>query len=186
MDASLGQHILQGDPTAEDELVRRFRGPVFVMALVRTRDAEAARDLAQEVLLQVIQALREGRLRNEESLAAYVHGTARNLVNNYFRSRRSRELPEPGPDPPAQAPDNSEDLLELADRRRFVHRALERLNAGERAVLQLTLAEGLPPAEIARRLGLKPEAVRQRKSRAMKKIRKMLAAWSRTAGPGHY
>ncbi len=186
MNASLVQHILQGDPSAEEELVRRFRGPVFVMALVRTRDAEAARDLAQEVLLQVIQALREGRLRNEDRLAAYVHGTARNLVNHYFRVRQSRELPQPGRDPAPETTENSEDLLEQADRRRFVREALERLNAGERAVLQLSLAEGLPPAEIARRLGLTPEAVRQRKSRAMRRIRKLVQAWSRTASPNHY
>jgi hypothetical protein len=35
-------------PAAEEELVRTFGQRVFVMALVRTRDAESARDLRQD------------------------------------------------------------------------------------------------------------------------------------------
>jgi DNA-directed RNA polymerase specialized sigma24 family protein len=49
----------------------------------------------------------------------------------------------------------------------------------------MTLNEGLNPGEIARRLGLRPDVVRKRKSRAVKKIAERLARLSRTPGQGH-
>jgi DNA-directed RNA polymerase specialized sigma24 family protein len=43
----------------------------------------------------------------------------------------------------------------------------------------MTLADGLEPTEIARTLGLSPEAVRQRKSRALKRLLARLNSLSR-------
>jgi RNA polymerase sigma-70 factor (ECF subfamily) len=40
----------------------------------------------------------------------------------------------------------------------------------DREILTLTLFEGLKPGEIARRVGLSPEAVRTRKSRAVQRV----------------
>ena len=57
---------------------------------VRTRDREFARDLAQDVLMHVLTALRDGQLRDQERLAAFVYGTARNVMNNYLRTGRQR------------------------------------------------------------------------------------------------
>lgn len=87
---NLVERIRQGDEVAETEFVRRFTQRIFVMSFVRTRDREAARDLVQEVLMAVIGALRKGQLQNPERLPAFVHGTARNLINNQLRSARQR------------------------------------------------------------------------------------------------
>ena len=38
-------------------------------------------------MLAVVLALRDGHLREAERLAAFVYGTARNLINNYLRTR---------------------------------------------------------------------------------------------------
>ena len=64
-----------------------YRRGVFVIAVARTRDREAARDLTQEILIAVLKALREGRLRDSEKLSAFIQGTARNLINNYLRTK---------------------------------------------------------------------------------------------------
>jgi RNA polymerase sigma factor (sigma-70 family) len=59
---------------------------------------------------------------------------------------------------------------ESADRVARVRRILAGLDRIDRDVLLLTLVEGLKPGDIAPRLGLTPEAVRTRKSRAIKKV----------------
>ena len=55
-------------------------------------------------------------------------------------------------------------------RRALVTQALDAMAPADREVLQLTLVDGLHPREIAQRLSLPPETVRQRKTRALKRL----------------
>jgi RNA polymerase sigma-70 factor (ECF subfamily) len=175
--ASLAGRIHAGDAAAEEELVRWFGQRVFLMMMARTRDREAARELAQEVLIAVLLALRNGDLREKERLAAFVHGTARNVANNYLRERSHK--PPLIPVEPDHAIVLPSSALENSEQLSLVHRALERLEAAERTVLLLTLVQGLKPGEIAERLGCTPEVARTRKSRALKKVKAAIRKLSR-------
>lgn len=165
---SLPERIRQGDATAEAELVSEFTRRIFVMSLVRTHDQEAARELVQDVLMAVIGALRKGQLQDPDKLAAFVHGTARNLISNRLRSESQRPPLEPLPEDLAHVSftQNHED----ADRLRLVDQALEQLSQEDRKILRMTLVQGSKPGEIAAALGLTSEVVRTRKMRAMKKV----------------
>jgi RNA polymerase sigma factor (sigma-70 family) len=165
---SLGERIRQGDASAETELVAEFTQRIFVMSVVRTHDREAARELVQDVLMAVIVALRKGQLQDADKLAAFVHGTARNLINNRLRNESQRPQMEPLPDDLAQG--GLARQLDDAERVRLVHEALERLGQEDRRILWMTLVEGHKPGEIAARLGLTSEVVRTRKLRAVKKV----------------
>jgi RNA polymerase sigma-70 factor (ECF subfamily) len=165
---SLAERIRQGDASAETELVHEFSHRIFVMGVVRTHDREAARELVQDVLMAVIGALRKGQLQDADKLAAFVHGTARNLINNQLRSQSQRPPMEPLPEDLAQA--WSADQLEDAERMRLVQQALERLGQEDRKILWMTLVQGHKPGEIAAALGLTSEVVRTRKMRAVKKV----------------
>lgn len=166
--ARLAERIRQGDASAETELVHEFTHRIFVMGVVRTRDREAARELVQDVLMAVIGALRKGQLKDPEKLAAFVHGTARNLINNQLRSESQRPPLEPLPEDLARA--SLVERLEDAERVRLVHQALERLGQEDRKILLMTLVQGHKPGEIATALGLTSEVVRTRKLRALKKV----------------
>ena len=85
--STLVERIRRLEAPAEEELVHLFSNRVAFLVRTRTRDPEAARDLTQEVLLAVVLALRNGHLREAERLAAFVYGTARNVINNYLRTR---------------------------------------------------------------------------------------------------
>jgi RNA polymerase sigma factor (sigma-70 family) len=165
---SLAERIRQGDAAAETALVREFTERIFVMGLMRTHDREAARELVQDVLVAVIGALRKGQLQDKDKLAAFVHGTARNLINNRLRLENQRPPLEPLSDDLTQA--SLTEQLEDAERVRLVHQALERLGHEDRKILLMTLVEGRKPGEIAVALGLTAEVVRTRKLRAVKKI----------------
>lgn len=166
-----------GDPAAEDQLAARFRPGLVVMLRFRTRDPEAAQELANDTLMAVIQALRAGKLREQEHLAAFVHGTARNLMNNHFRRRTAT--------PKVEALDAHAGRLAAADdrdqqeRRALVRRAVDELEGLDRRVLALTLSEDLKPGEIAARVGLSAEAVRMRKSRALRRVTERVGEWLR-------
>lgn len=165
---NLLDRIRQGDAEAETEVVRQFTRRIFVMSFVRTRDREAARDLVQDVLMAVIGALRKGQLQEPDKLPAFVHGTARNLINNQLRNEGQHPPLEPLPEDLPQA--NIVEQLEDGERVRLIHQAIEQLGQADREILQMTLAEGRKPGEIAAILGLSSDVVRTRKLRALKKV----------------
>jgi len=176
--SSLAERVRGGEPSAEEELVRLFADRVSVLAFARTRDRELARDLTQEVMLAVVLALRNGHLREGERLAAFVYGTARNVINNCLRTRS--RMPRIDPlDVELEAAATRPDPMEQSERAGLVRRALSILDSTDRKILLLTLTEGLKPAEIAARLGLTSEVVRARKSRALKKTVERMKRLSR-------
>jgi RNA polymerase sigma-70 factor (ECF subfamily) len=175
----LAERVRSREPSAEEELVRLFAGRVSVLAFARTRDRELARDLTQDVMLAVVLALRNGHLREAERLAAFVYGTARNVINNYLRTRS--RVPRIDPlDGELEAAATRFDQVEKSERVGLVRRALDSLDSTDRQILLLTLTEGLKPGEIAARLGLTSEVVRTRKSRALRKTVERIKGLSRT------
>ena len=175
--STLAERIRNHDRSAEEELVRLFSGRVTALVLARTRDREIAPDLTQDVMLAVVLALRDGHLREPERLASFVCGTARNVINNYLRtrSRQPREDPIDHGFDLASMPDE----LENTERACLVRQALGALDRTDRKILSLTLVGGLKPGEIAQRLGLTSEVVRARKSRAIKKATERVKKLSR-------
>ena len=181
--ASLVERLRARDPDAEQELVALFRRRVQVMLEIRLRDREAARDLTQDTLFAAVTALREGKLRDAERLAAFVYGVARNVANNYIRRRQGE--PNVAPlDSDMLVADAEQEMLDRAQRA-LAARALGALPGGDRELLTMTLVEGLKPGEIARRLGLGVDVVRTRKSRALKKIIAEIERLSRTGADHH-
>ena len=172
------RRIRDGDRRAENALVTRFHGRVFLMALARTRDREASRELAQDVLLAVLEALREGRLRDSHRLAGFVFSTARHHIAGYLREAVRR--PEAAIAPAVAEQPSPHERLETVERRDLLRRCLEEMSPGDREVLVLTLGEGLNPRDIASRLGLSPEVVRQKKCRATKRILDLVEKLSRS------
>ena len=189
-ESSTGEHgrlvdrIRSGDGTAEEELVRYFSPRVFAMLVARTRDRETARDLLQDVLIAVLRSVRDGALRDAERLVPFVHGTARNLVNNYFRDKVREPKTEELSDDCAQIVRH--DQLEAEERERMVRMALATVDETDRKIVLMTMVEGRKPGDIASQLGLSSEVVRQRKSRAIKKIAEFVRGLSRSPFPDYH
>ena len=167
--ASLAERIKAGDATAEEELANTYRRALVAIARVRTRDREAAQDLAQQVLIEALKALRAGKLRESEKLSAFIEGIAHNVINSFIRTRTRK--PECALDDEVPGTDPVEEQ-ESADRRRLVRREIATLNQVDQKILFWALVDSMPLAEIAARLEMSHDAVRTRKSRAIKKLKK--------------
>jgi RNA polymerase sigma-70 factor (ECF subfamily) len=169
------ERVARGDRAAEALLVDYLTPRLRVMMRAKTRDAELSRDLTQDAVIEVLKALRRGQLREPARLIAFVHGVARNVANNYVRTRRDDTGHEQLSDQLAQPLDE----IDAHERRDLVTRGLAQISPSDREILDLVLLEGLKPGEIAARMGLAPEVVRTRKSRALKRI---LGALERLGG----
>lgn len=164
----LARRIELGDRGAEADFVRRYCDCVFAVALSRTHDREAARELVDDVLMAVISALRQGAVRNRDRLAGFVHGTTMNIVSAYLRQRRRRPRTVSLECESLLADPNDEYAAQ--DRKLLVEEAMALLNDLDQRILQMGVVEGLKPGEIAARLRLSPALVRQRKCRALRAI----------------
>ncbi len=157
----------------EAEELERLRSVLEIMALRALGDMDSAQEAVQETLTRALGALRDGRIRERDKFAAFVHGIARNVISELQRDRqRFIELgTEPSsalvPDPP-----NALDLLISEHEEERVQRALLELTQSDQEILSLSFFEGLTPAEIAERLGEPAERIRKRKSRALARLRR--------------
>ena len=177
-DEELSGRIKQGDRAAENELVRRFSGRVLAMAVVRLRDRETAREIVDDVMMAAVMALRNGTVRDTARLGAYIHGITMNLLRNHLRTQYRTPRTEPISDEEAdpRAAESGERDIDM----QTVRRCLEQLPLRDRQVLFMTLVNGLKPGEIASRLGLTSDVVRQQKGRALKRLRDMIDGSSQT------
>ena len=102
-DAVLARRIVAGDRDAESALCRALLPRVRAWGLKHMRDEAAARDLAQHVVLAVLEALRAGRVTEIDRLGAFVIGTCKNtlLAQRRGERRRATLLEQFGPALPA-------------------------------------------------------------------------------------
>lgn len=175
-DAELVRQIGSGgDREAEAELFRRMAPRIRLYGLRHMRDAHAAEDLTQQVLITTIEALRAGRLREPEKLASFVLGTCRLTVLDLRRDaqRKERLLAQFGADllAPAGSPGPCLDQDRLA---RCVHSLKER----ERAVIVMTFYDEQTGADVASFLGISEANVRVIRHRAIHRLRECMGVVS--------
>src|SRR5262249_43811391 len=148
------------------ELLWHFTPRVYALLCARTRDREASRDLLQDTLIVLIRALRQGQLREPGKLTAFVLGIARNTAQSHLRSRMRRREEALTEEPFLPSMENAENQ----ERERHLSEALSELDATDREILRMTLVDGYKPAMISKTLGMSSDVVRQRKSRATRKV----------------
>jgi RNA polymerase sigma-70 factor, ECF subfamily len=167
-DADLARRIGAGEREAEAELFRRMAPRIRLYGLRHLRDVHASEDLTQNVLITVIEALRQSRLREPEKLASFVLGTCRMTILDLRRGaqRKERLLEQFGPD----LPGSSEFFRPRLDHERLAH-CVENLNERERAVVVMTFYDEQTSAEVAGFLGVSEANVRVMRHRAIHHLR---------------
>jgi RNA polymerase sigma-70 factor (ECF subfamily) len=155
---------------------------VFGLAARLLGDAEEARDLSQEVFLQVYRKL--GRFEGRSSLRTWIYRIVVNQCRNRRRwwRRRWRERSctleglSAADETRLASGDEAGPFEELArrERSRRVQEALLGLSFDHRAILLLREVEDLSCEEIAASLGLAQGTVKSRLARARESLRRLL------------
>lgn len=154
-----------GQTAAFDATFAAYRARVFGYLARMTGRRDLAEDLTQDTFLRLARAARD--LRPDTRLRSWLFAVAHNVLVSHARAARvtaalASELAEQ--DAPT-SPTPFQAVAETATQLR-VERALALLPPAYREVILLVAIEGLPAAEAGAALGLSPEAVRQRLSRA--------------------
>jgi len=157
-----------------------LRAGVRLMALQALGNADIADEVAQETIVRAFHSLRSSR---PERLGPFVAGIARHVIADIIRAR-PREVSFENLAPDAEAQSQHDPLAALCDEgeKAQVHEALDLLAARDRELLRLVFFEELSPSQIAQRLGVPAERIRQRKLRALARLR---LAFEESADPRH-
>ena len=161
--------LTDAESRALDLLYRRYATLVTRVAATFTHNAADAEDIAQDVFVGLPRALRSYRPGNFEGWLRTV--TARTALMRIRRRARERDVQTSIALTVEEGHAGDGDTLVDSDR---VRRAVERLPASLRNVVELRLLGGLPHGEIARRLGVTPNACEVRLCRAIKQLRALV------------
>lgn len=168
-DAELVRRIgTGGDAESEGELFRRMAPRVRLYGLRHLREEQAAQDLAQQVMLTTIEALRERRLREPEKLASFVLGTCRMTVLDQRRGarRKQRLLEQFG----AEFVSSVAPRLPHLDQKQLA-RCMHALKERDRSVVAMSFYAERTGAEIAASLSITEANVRLIRHRAILQLR---------------
>lgn len=162
----------------EAELYRLLAPRVRRYGLRHLRDAHAAADLMQQVMIITITRLRGGELREPERVLSFVLGACRLTVTDQRRGERRRaDLLERYADAVPMAD------LHIAPRldQQRVADCLDRLPERERSVLVLTFYDDQSSDAVGAQLGLSAGNVRVIRHRGIDRLRRCVEAVRRVS-----
>ena len=181
---TLTSRALEGDTGAWNALIQKHNHRVVVSLLARGVRIDRAKDLAQETWLRLIEQQRAGRLTHLMlpglavaqaaflSLEAARRDASKSAPLPFDAARGATDLVDPQADAEAR--------LVSGERLASAERVLSRCSASSRAVFQLVYGgEGLSHAEVASKVGLSLQRVRQILCEVRKQLRSALE------GDGH-
>lgn len=168
-DAETVKRVLAGDVEAYQILVERYQHGLFSCALQLLHNREEAEEAAQEALVQAFQKL--GKLREP----AYFFSWAWRItttVSLKMRAKAQRLKLSPEQD---HHPDSiHQNEMERAEQEAAIVRALGRLPEEQRIAITLRFWEGMDYDDMAELHGLSHDALYQRVSRGLKRLREIL------------
>lgn len=171
---SLIEAAQHGDQSAFAELVLRFQDAAREWAYQSLGDPHLAEDAAQEAFLIAYRQL--DQLRDPKAFPSWLK---RIVISQCHRILRRREMPSAPLDDEAPVPETGHDPAAEVEQREIeesLHRAVQNLPDGERAVTELFYIVGYSQQEIAERLQLPLTTVKKRLQYARERLKETMSA----------
>jgi RNA polymerase sigma-70 factor (ECF subfamily) len=170
-----------GDPAAIEELIARFRKPLFHYACSYLGNEADADDVTQEVLIKAVRALPS--FKGESAIGTWFFRIMVNTCIDYRRKTNTRKstslirTDEDGAETildlkdPRPLPEQEMETMEL---RATIQMALDRLSPEHRAIVVLHDLQGFKYQEIAQLTGANLGTVKSRLFYARQELRNLL------------
>jgi len=162
-----------GEMEAFEELVGRYRRPLFTVVMRMIGDRQESEDIFQETFCRVIK--NKGRFDSDRSFSSWVFSIASNLAKDRLR-RRNRDPVRTEAEPPEGASgEDPESKTMNKEIKKAVDTALDKLSPEQKEVFLLREYGGLSFKEIANMKKTNLNTVLGRMHLAMKKMKQELS-----------
>ena len=181
-DRMLVERTQGGDPTAFDELVRRYQPKLLGMLYNMTSNQTDAWDLAMETFEKAYKSIHTFRLDSE--FFTWLYRIGYNLTINFIKRNKHRhnlsiddgdlDLQNRSEFIDVSASGDAEKQTRLTELKKKLNESMMKLSDEHRAVVTLFDIQGHSHAEISKIMGCKEETVRSRLFYAHKQLQKYL------------
>src|ERR1700679_1249732 len=181
-DRLLVERTQAGDPTAFDELVRRYQPKPLGMLYKNTSNQTRAWDLAMETFEKAYKSIQTFRLDSE--FFTWLYRIGYNLTINFIKRNKHRfnlsmddtdfDLQNRSEFIDVSASGDAEKQSRLTELKKKLNESMMKLSEHHRAVVTLFDVQGLSHAEISKIMDCKEETVRSRLFYAHKQLQKYL------------
>lgn len=170
VDWAIVQRVQAGQVGAYDQLVQKYREPIFAVIYNMTSNREDASDLTQETFIKAFRAI--GRFRGTSSFFTWIYRIAINSTMTFLKKRNRRRFisyehideEAPGAEIVERltAKTRSEKGVLISELQEKLNDALQKLSLKHRTVVVLHEIDGLEHAQIAEIMGSSEGTVRSR------------------------
>jgi RNA polymerase sigma-70 factor, ECF subfamily len=171
----------RGDSIAFDDLYERYAQGILRYLYLRTREAESAQDLTQEVFIRVLKNIKKFEYRGEKSFLGWLYTIAGNVLIGHVRRKHGIQTPLDQNldvvDPKGQEP------VATALDRIYLLNAMSQLTEDQQQVLTLKFFGDLTNQEIATVIGRTEGAVKALQHRAIQTLQQIIEHESRDTTP---
>lgn len=174
-DFELITNLKKGDGAAFREIFNRYHQKLSFYTISIVKSKSVGKDIVQETFLKLWE--KRAELQPDQSLSSYIHIIARNMAFNHLKragyDERLREkiwesIRE------TQQRVSFEEELHAHENGQWVRKAIDQLPPRRKLIFKLSREKGMTHKEIARKLGISKNTVKNQMVSAQKEIREFL------------
>lgn len=175
-DIEIIDKVLQGNQQIFEELVKRYQGFVFTLALRYSRNREDAEEIAQDVFVKAYRSLADFRRNSRFSTWLYTIAvnTAMTFLKKVKPSLHSLENAGTAEEVNALYKGNSADLTEQRSRNILINHVIGLLSTDDATIITLFYKAEQSIEEISVITGLTPNAAKVKLHRARQRLKEKL------------
>ncbi|RKU28646.1 hypothetical protein C6497_07745 [Candidatus Poribacteria bacterium] len=173
--SELIQRTLSGDETAFTILVLKFQKGIHALAWKKIGDYQIAEEIAQDTFLMAYKKLHT--LKNPQQFPGWIYVIADRLCNTWLREKSKRMQSHEITDAIIEDTSYSKYICQereydaIEHRRHIVQKLMEKLPESERTVMVLHYLGEMSCKAISRFLGVSPNTIKSRLSRARNRLK---------------
>ena len=162
--------LAEGDNSAFDTIFRTYYQPLCYFAEKLTQETAVAQDMAADCFYKMLQQRRE--FSSVAALRSFLYTVVRNNCLDYIKTQKRHTA---GNEElgllTAHTDESVERQIIMTEVLASISRSIQELPGKYREIMELALVEGLKNEDIAARLGIAHQTVRNHKSAALKLLR---------------
>ena len=165
------QQMIEGDTAAFKEIYEFYQGIVYAFAFRLTKTKDLAEDVVQEVFAKIWE--KREQIKIDKNFGGYIRQTARNhIYNTWSRAAHDKVMLEKMGRHLQQLQTLTPDELAFRELGRMYQDAVSKLPARQKEIFQLRREQELSFEQIATRLGISKNTVKNQMVSALRSIRK--------------
>jgi len=169
------KHIIKrvraGDQIAFSKIYQAYEQPIYRFIYFRVSDKEKAQDLTSEVFIKVLDCLKNSQ-SEIGNFRAFIYKTARNLIIDFYRTRKFPLSLEEIRDLPSR--EDLKQKVEKSSQLSQIKKYFQQLKPEYQEPVLLHFFAGLPYKEVAKILGESEANVKMRSYRGIKALKVLL------------